>query len=186
MQKLGGMGGVLGMLPGVAKIKGQINEAGLDKSLVHQRAIISSMTAQERRNPKVLDARRKRRIAAGSGTKVEDINKLVKMHRQMADMMKTMGRNGGMLNKFLGRTGGGPSEAEMRSMQAELSKLDPESNLEQLPEELRDQVAKGLSSSGSRSRPDARPRARPSGRLAGARRRTSKIPGASRKEKVNT
>ena len=107
MQKLGGMGGVLGMLPGVAKIKGQINEAGLDKSLVHQRAIISSMTPKERRNPKVLDARRKRRIASGSGTKVEEINKLLKMHRQMADMMKSMGRNGGMLNKFLGRTGGG-------------------------------------------------------------------------------
>jgi len=131
------------MLPGVAKIKGQINEAGLDKSLVHQRAIISSMTAQERRNPKVLDARRKRRIAAGSGTKVEEINKLLKMHRQMADMMKSMGRNGGMLNKFLGRTGGGPSEAEMQSMQAELAKLDPKA-LEQLPEDLKDQVAKGL------------------------------------------
>src|SRR6185312_7036363 len=124
----------------VAKIKGQINEAGLDKSLVHQRAIISSMTAQERRNPKVLDARRKRRIAAGSGTKVEDVNKLVKMHRQMADMMKTMGRNGGMLNKFLGRTGGGPSEAELQSMQAELAKLDPKA-LEQLPAELKEQVA---------------------------------------------
>ena len=147
MQKLGGMGGVLGMLPGVAKIKGQINEAGLDKSLVHQRAIISSMTAQERRNPKVLDARRKRRIAAGSGTKVEDINKLIKMHRQMADMMKSMGKNGGMLNKFLGRTGAGPSEAELQSMQAELAKLDPKA-LEQLPEELKDQVAKGLSGSG--------------------------------------
>ena len=74
------------------------------------------------------------------------------MHRQMADMMKTMGRNGGMLNKFLGRTGGGPSEAEMRSMQAELSKLDPGA-IQQLPEELRDQVAKGLSSSGSRPGP---------------------------------
>ena len=143
MQKLGGMGGVLGMLPGVTKIKGQINEAGLDKSLVHQRAIISSMTAKERRNPKILDARRKRRIAAGSGTKVEDINKLLKMHRQMADMMKTMGRSGGMLNKFLGRTGGGPSEAEMQTMQAELEKLDPKA-LEQLPDDLKDQVAKGL------------------------------------------
>ncbi|MET0408873.1 MAG: signal recognition particle protein, partial [Hyphomicrobium sp.] len=142
MQKLGGMGGVLGMLPGVAKIKGQINEAGLDKSLVHQRAIISSMTPKERRNPKVLDARRKRRIASGSGTKVEDINKLLKMHRQMADMMKSMGRNGGMLNKFLGRTGAGPSEAELQSMQAELAKLDPKA-LEQLPADLRDQLAKG-------------------------------------------
>ena len=147
MQKLGGMGGVLGMLPGVAKIKGQINEAGLDKSLVHQRAIISSMTPKERRNPKVLDAKRKRRIAAGSGTKVEEINKLLKMHRQMADMMKTMGRNGGMLNKFLGRTGGGPSEAELQSMQAELAKLDPKA-LEQLPDDLKEQVAKGAGRAG--------------------------------------
>jgi signal recognition particle subunit SRP54 len=144
MQKLGGMGGVLGLLPGIAKIKGQINEAGLDKSLVHQRAIISSMTPQERRNPKILDARRKRRIAAGSGTKVEEINKLLKMHRQMADMMKAMGRNGGMLNRFLGRTGAGPSEAEMETMQAELRKLDPRA-LEQLPEDLKDQIAKGVS-----------------------------------------
>jgi signal recognition particle subunit SRP54 len=147
MQKLGGMGGVLGMLPGVAKIKGQINEAGLDKSLVHQRAIISSMTAQERRNPKILDARRKRRIAAGSGTRPEDINKLIKMHRQMADMMKSMGRNGGMLNRFIGKTGAGPSEAEMQSMQAELAKLDPKA-LEQLPDDLKDQVAKGLTGGG--------------------------------------
>ncbi|MFA7305770.1 MAG: signal recognition particle protein [Hyphomicrobium sp.] len=143
MQKLGGMGGVLGMLPGVAKIKGQINEAGLDKSLVHQRAIISSMTPKERRNPKILDAKRKRRIAAGSGTKPEDINKLIKMHRQMADMMKTMGRNGGMLNKFLGRTGGGPSEADLQSMQAELANLDPKA-LEQLPADLKEQIAKGV------------------------------------------
>jgi len=143
MQKLGGMGGVLGMLPGVAKIKGQINEAGLDKSLVHQRAIISSMTPKERRNPKILDAKRKRRIAAGSGTKPEDINKLIKMHRQMADMMKTMGRNGGLMNKFLGRTGAGPSEAELQSMQAELAKLDPKA-LEQLPEDLKEQLAKGM------------------------------------------
>jgi len=142
MQKLGGMGGVLGMLPGVAKIKGQINEAGLDKSLVHQRAIISSMTPKERRNPKILDAKRKRRIAAGSGTKPEDINKLIKMHRQMADMMKPMGRNGGMLNKFLGRTGGGPSEADPHSMQAELPDHDPKA-LEQLPADLKEQIAKG-------------------------------------------
>ena len=100
------------------------------------------MTPKERRNPKILDAKRKRRIAAGSGTKPEDINKLIKMHRQMADMMKTMGRNGGMLNKFLGRTGGGPSEADLQSMQAELAKLDPKA-LEQLPDDLKEQIAKG-------------------------------------------
>ena len=150
MQKLGGMGGVMNMLPGVAKLKGQINEAGMDKSLVHQRAIIGSMTPHERRNPKILDAKRKRRIAAGSGTKVEEINKLVKMHRQMADMMKTMGRNQGMLNRFLGNTGAGPNEADMASMQAELAKLDPKA-LEQLPEDVKEQLAKsvpGLGGSG--------------------------------------
>ena len=137
MEKLGGMGGVMGMLPGVAKLKGQINEAGLDKSLKHQRAIISSMTPKERRNPKILDAKRKRRIAAGSGTTPAEINKLIKMHMQMADMMKQMGRNGGMLNKFLGRTGAGPSEAEMQAMQADLAKLDPKA-LEQLPDDIKE------------------------------------------------
>jgi signal recognition particle subunit SRP54 len=157
MQKLGGMGGVLGMLPGIGKIKGQINEAGLDKSLVHQRAIISSMTPKERRNPKLLDAKRKRRIAAGSGTKVEEINKLLKMHRQMADMMKSMGRGGGgMLNRFLGRTGAGPSEDELQSMQAELAKLDPKA-LEQLPSELKDQIAKGVPGLGAGGMPKGLP-----------------------------
>ena len=58
------------------------------------------MTPKERRNPKLIDGKRRRRIAAGSGTKVEDINKLIKMHRQMADMMKTMGRNPGMMQKM--------------------------------------------------------------------------------------
>lgn len=130
MQKLGGMGGVLGMLPGVARIKVQINEAGLNRRLVRQRAIISSMTPKERRNPKVLDAKRKRRIAAGSGTKVEDINKLLKMHRQMADTMKS-----------IGRIGAGPSTAELQSMQAELAKLNPKV-LEQLPDHLKEQLAK--------------------------------------------
>lgn len=151
MQKLGGMGGVLGMLPGVGKIKGQINEAGLDKSLVHQRAIISSMTPFERRNPKALDAKRKRRIASGSGTKVEEINKLIKMHRQMADMMKTMGRNPGMMSRMssmMGMPGGGnagpaPSAQELEAMQAELAKLDPKA-LEQLPADLKEQIASGL------------------------------------------
>jgi signal recognition particle subunit SRP54 len=103
MQRLGGMGGVLGMLPGMGKIKGQIAEANLDdKMLKRQHAIILSMTPKERHNPKVLDGKRKRRIAAGSGTKVEDVNRLVKMHRQMADMMKTMGKNKGLMSRMLG------------------------------------------------------------------------------------
>ena len=92
MQAMGGMGGLLGMMPGVAKMKAQIANAGLDDKLVkRQMAIINSMTPQERRNPDILKASRKKRIAAGSGTTPEYINKLLKMHRGMADMMKAMG-----------------------------------------------------------------------------------------------
>ena len=98
MQKLGGMGGVLGMLPGVGKIKKQLDTAKLDDAILkRQQAIIGSMTKSERKNPKVLNASRKKRVAAGSGTSVQDINKLVKMHRQMADMMKSMGKKRGLL-----------------------------------------------------------------------------------------
>ncbi len=145
MQKIGGMSGVLGMMPGMGKIKSQIAGANLDDSILkRQHAIITSMTPKERRSPKVLDARRKRRIAAGSGTKVEEVNRLIKMHRQMADMMKTMGRNKGMLNRLMGGGGAGPSEAEMAAMQQELGKLDPKA-LDQLPKDLKDALPKGLS-----------------------------------------
>lgn len=152
MEKLGGMGGLMGMMPGVAKIKGQINEKGLDKDLKRQRAIISSMTPRERRAPKLLDAKRKRRIAAGSGTKVEEINKLLKMHRGMADMMKAMGKNKGMMSRMAGAMGMGPgagmpSEAEMAKMQAELARLDPKA-LEALPQDLKDALPKSLPGSG--------------------------------------
>src|ERR671927_1092100 len=92
MEKIGGMGGVLGMLPGIGKMKAQIEQAGLGDGMIRrQRAIIDSMTPKERRNPDVLKASRKKRIAAGSGTKVEELNRLLKMHRGMADMMKAMG-----------------------------------------------------------------------------------------------
>jgi signal recognition particle subunit SRP54 len=145
MQKIGGMSGVLGMMPGMGKIKSQIAEANLDDSILkHQHAIITSMTPYERRNPKMLDAKRKRRIAAGSGTKVEEVNRLIKMHRQMADMMKTLGRNKGMLNRLMGGGGGAPSEAEMAAMQEQLGKLDPKA-LDQLPKDLKDALPKGLS-----------------------------------------
>jgi signal recognition particle subunit SRP54 len=148
MQKLGGMGGVMGMLPGVGKIKQQMAGANLDdRVLKRQTAIISSMTPRERRSPKILDSKRKRRIAAGSGTKVEDINKLLKMHRQMADMMKMMGKNKGMMQRMAGAMGlgpgsGMPSAAEVEKMQAELARLDPKA-LEQLPKELREGLPKG-------------------------------------------
>lgn len=144
MERLGGMGGIMGMLPGMGKIKEQVNEAKTNKSFKQMGAIISSMTPKERRNPKILDAKRKRRIASGSGTKVEEINRLLKMHLQMADMMKQMGNRGGMLNKFLGRTGAGPSDAEMAAMQDELAKLDPRA-LDQLPASIKDDLARGMS-----------------------------------------
>ena len=109
MQKLGGMGGVLSMLPGIGKIKKQLDTANLDdRILKRQQAMIGSMTKAERKNPKLLNASRKKRVAAGSGTSVQDINRLVKMHRQMADMMKAMGKKRGMLGALFG--GGPPPE----------------------------------------------------------------------------
>ncbi len=113
MDKIGGMGGVLGMLPGIGKMKAQIEQAGLGDGMIRrQRAIIDSMTPGERKNPDVLKASRKKRIAAGSGTKVEEINRLLKMHRQMSDMMKSMGQGkrgglGAALGGMLGMGGGG-------------------------------------------------------------------------------
>jgi len=128
MQKMGGMGGLLGLMPGVAKMKSQIQNAGLDDSLLkRQIAIIDSMTPQERRNPDLLKHSRKKRIAAGSGTNAEQINKLLKMHRGMADMMKMMGGNAGKrgplagLANAMGFGGGAPTPEQM----AELAKKMP-------------------------------------------------------------
>ncbi|MFZ0422512.1 MAG: signal recognition particle protein [Xanthobacteraceae bacterium] len=125
MQQLGGMSGLMSMMPGMAKIKNQLAERNLDeKVLKRQMAIIDSMTPQERKNPDVLKASRKRRIASGSGTKPEDINKLLKMHRTMADMMKAMGgaKRGPMagLANMLGFGGGMPSPEEMAKLAEKL------------------------------------------------------------------
>ncbi|HJU33024.1 MAG TPA: signal recognition particle protein, partial [Hyphomicrobiaceae bacterium] len=144
MEKLGGMSSLMGMMPGIGKVKKQLDAANIDDKIIkRQRAIISSMTPKERRSPKILDGKRKRRIAAGSGTKPEDINKLLKMHRQMADMMKMMGKRGGLMQRMMGMGGGGgaPSAAELEKMQAELARLDPKA-LESLPKELKDQLPK--------------------------------------------
>jgi signal recognition particle subunit SRP54 len=121
MQQMGGMSGLMAMMPGVAKIKNQLAERNLDeKVLKRQVAIIDSMTPQERRNPDVLKASRKRRIASGSGTKPEDINRLLKMHRTMADVMKAMGgaKRGPMagLANMLGFGGGAPSPEQMAKL----------------------------------------------------------------------
>jgi signal recognition particle subunit SRP54 len=95
MRKMGGLQGLMGMLPGVGKIKDQMKTAGLDDKMIkRQEAIISSMTPTERRNPKIIHAKRKIRIAAGSGSTVQDVNKLLKQHQQMADMMKRMKKLG--------------------------------------------------------------------------------------------
>ena len=133
MQKLGGMQGILGMLPGVGKIKKQLEGVDLDNLVLkRQLAIISSMTPFERRSPKVFNASRKKRVARGSGTQVQEVNRLLKMHLQMADMMKKMGRGKGLLGRMFG--GGTPDAAEMERMQAELTGLDPGA----LPPELKD------------------------------------------------
>jgi len=111
MRRMGGMQGLLGMLPGIGKIKAQLAEANLDdKVLKRQEAIILSMTRAERRNPDVLNASRKRRVAKGSGTEVSEINRLLKMHRQMADMVKSMGKGKGLnFGAMMGGGGGIPS-----------------------------------------------------------------------------
>jgi signal recognition particle subunit SRP54 len=121
MQHMGGMSGLMSMMPGMAKMKGQLAERNLDETVLkRQMAIIDSMTPQERRSPDVLKASRKRRIAAGSGTKPEDINRLLKMHRGMADMMKAMGgaKRGPMagLASMLGLGGGMPSPEQMAKL----------------------------------------------------------------------
>ncbi len=126
MAAMGGMSGLMGMLPGVAKMKNQIANAGLDDNVLkRQIAIIDSMTPRERRNPDILKASRKKRIASGSGTSPEQINKLLKMHRGMADMMKAMGsgKRGalGGLGQMLGFGANAPTPEQM----AELAKKMP-------------------------------------------------------------
>ena len=96
MERMGGMEGLMGMLPGVRQVKKQIAESGVtDKMVRRQRAIIGSMTRKERKKPDILQASRKRRIAAGAGVEVAEINRLLKQHRQMQDAFKMMARGGG-------------------------------------------------------------------------------------------
>jgi signal recognition particle subunit SRP54 len=109
MMKMGGMQGLMGMMPGMGKMQAQAEAAGInDKMLKHQIALINAMTKKERANPDLLAASRKKRIAAGSGLDVADLNRLLKQHKQMADMMKKMGKGGAMKNmirQFMGKSG---------------------------------------------------------------------------------
>jgi len=95
IKKMGDMEGLLGMLPGVGKIKKQLKEADVnDKMIARQEAIILSMTQRERENSKILNGSRRRRIAAGAGTTVQEVNRLLKQYKQMMLMMKKMGKKG--------------------------------------------------------------------------------------------
>jgi signal recognition particle subunit SRP54 len=112
IQKMGGLGGIAGMLPGIGKLQKQIESAKIDDKMVRrQLAIISSMTTAERRNPDLVKASRRRRIAVGSGTSVQDVNKLLKQHQEMSRMVKQVTKLGqkGLLRHGLSalRPGGG-------------------------------------------------------------------------------
>lgn len=112
MQKMGGLGGIMGLLPGAKKAKAQLDATGMDDGVIkRQIAIVSSMTPQERKKPDLLNASRKKRIAKGAGVEVQDVNRVIKMHRQMADMMKKLGKGGmkGLLGAMGGQGGGMPS-----------------------------------------------------------------------------
>lgn len=123
MRKMGGLGALAGMIPGMKKAQGAVEQAGGDKILLRMDAIITSMTPKERAKPELINAKRKIRIAKGSGTTVQDVNKLLKMHQEMSTAMKRLKKMGGlkgmlgMLGKGgmggLGNALGGPGMGEM-------------------------------------------------------------------------
>ncbi len=130
MQKMGGLQAIMGMLPGMGKMKKQMDSSAMDDSVfVGQLAIISSMTPLERAKPVLIKASRKKRIAAGSGTQVQQINQLLKMHKQMSSMMKKMGK-GGRGGMFGGMGGGMPSMGGMPG-----GNIDP-AQLEQMKQKI--------------------------------------------------
>jgi signal recognition particle subunit SRP54 len=106
MQRMGGLGALAGMMPGLKGMKGAMDKAQDSKALVHMEAMLSSMTAKERAKPDVINAKRKIRIAKGSGTTVQDVNKLLKMHQEMSTVMKRLKKMGG-LGKLAAMFGGG-------------------------------------------------------------------------------
>jgi signal recognition particle subunit SRP54 len=158
MSKMGGMGGLMSMMPGMGKMKDQMAAAGLDdKMFGRQLAIISSMTKKERANPDILKHSRKKRIAAGSGTDAAEINKLLKMHRGMGDMMKAMGGKGKGAGMMRGMMGGMARKMGLGGMMPgmgaggmpDLSKMDPK-QLEALQKQAQ---AAGLGGAGMKGLP---------------------------------
>ena len=146
MERMGGLQGVMGMLPGVGKMKQQIADAGIDdKAIKRQRAIIGSMTRTERRKPDILAASRKRRIAAGAGVDVAEVNRLLKQHRQMADAMKMMTRNGGAgFARMAQMLGGGGNDRLKNLGGGRMAEPDPQ----QLQQQL-EKLQSGLGGAGS-------------------------------------
>jgi signal recognition particle subunit SRP54 len=144
MKKMGGMGGLMGMLPGMGQMKKAMAGANVDEKVFdRQIAIINSMTKKERANPDLLNASRRKRIAAGAGVEVSEINKLAKQHRQMADMMKKVSKGGmGALGGMFGGKMGG-----MLGGMPDLSKMDPK-QLEQMARQagINPEQLKGLPS----------------------------------------
>jgi len=109
MQRMGGLGALAGMIPGMKKAQGAVASAGGEKMLVHMDAMIGSMTIKERNKPELINAKRKIRIAKGSGTTVQEVNKLLKMHLEMSTAMKKIKKMGGMkgMMAMLGKGGMG-------------------------------------------------------------------------------
>ena len=126
MLKMGGMQSIMGMLPGMGKMSKAAEAAGFDdKMLKRQIALINSMTKKERARPELLQASRKKRIAAGAGLEVSELNKLLKMHRQMADMMKKMGKGGMLKQAMKGMMGKGMGDGMPGGM-PDMKNMDPE------------------------------------------------------------
>ena len=151
MANMGGISGLMGMMPGVAKMKNQIAAAGIDDKIIkRQVAVIDSMTRQERKSPDILKASRKKRIAAGAGLEVQEVNKLLKMHRNMADMMKAMGsgKRGPMagIAQAMGFGGGmkPPSAEEMKAMAEKMQGGAGAGGMPQLPKDLPVGLRQGL------------------------------------------
>jgi signal recognition particle subunit SRP54 len=133
--QIGGLKGVMGMLPGVQKMKNQISDAQLDDRQIHRQiGIIRSMTKQERQKPDLINGRRRARIAKGAGVEVVEVNRLLKMHRNMADMAKAMGK-GKMPFGMPGAGGGMPNPEALKQLGSgkALPGLNPQSGFPGLP-----------------------------------------------------
>jgi signal recognition particle subunit SRP54 len=151
MANMGGISSLVGMMPGIAKMKNQIAAAGIDDKIIkRQVAIIDSMTREERRHPDILKASRKKRIAAGAGQTVEQVNKLLKMHRNMADMMKAMGsgKRGPLagIAQAMGFGGGAPAPTpeQLKALSEKMQGGGVPGGLPNLPKDLPPGLRSGL------------------------------------------